>query len=199
MDNTSEQELNDRLSLIERMIAEGRRNTESYGWTFVLWGVAQYVAIGWSAWGHSAWAWPITISVAILATVLLSLSKAGHHAATTLGRAIGSIWMAVATSMFLLFLSLGFSGRLNDQHVFVAVLSAMLGMANGASALILRWRVQFACAIAWWVTAVTSCFGTDAQSIVLYLVALFLCQIVFGIYAIMGEVQARKRRTRGDA
>ena len=44
--NSEEQELKDRLSLIESMIAEGRRNTESWGWTFVLWGVAYYVAIG---------------------------------------------------------------------------------------------------------------------------------------------------------
>ena len=39
-DHTTEQELKDRLSLIESMIAEGRRHTESWGWTFVLWGVA---------------------------------------------------------------------------------------------------------------------------------------------------------------
>ncbi len=42
-----EQELKDRLSLIETMIAEGRRTTERWGWTFVLWGVAYYVAIVW--------------------------------------------------------------------------------------------------------------------------------------------------------
>ena len=35
-EHTTEQELKDRLSLIESMIAEGRRNTESWGWTFVL-------------------------------------------------------------------------------------------------------------------------------------------------------------------
>ena len=40
VDHTTEQELKDRLSLIESMIAEGRRHTESWGWTFVLWGVA---------------------------------------------------------------------------------------------------------------------------------------------------------------
>ena len=46
-----EQELKDRLNLIETMIAEGRRKTESWGWTFVLWGVAYYVAIAWSSCG----------------------------------------------------------------------------------------------------------------------------------------------------
>jgi hypothetical protein len=32
-----EQELKDRLSLIESMIFEGRRSTENWGWMFVYW------------------------------------------------------------------------------------------------------------------------------------------------------------------
>ncbi len=96
--------------------------------------------------------------------------------------------------MFLLFLTLGVSGRLTDQHLFVAVISAMLGMANGASALILRWKAQIACAVVWWVAAVATCFGTDAQSMIVFLIAIFLCQIVFGIYGVIAEAQERKRR-----
>jgi hypothetical protein len=193
-DRITEQELNDRLSLIESMIAEGRRSTESWGWTFVLWGVAYYLALAWSAWGHSVWAWPVTVSIAVVVTVVVASVKTGNHPKTTLGRAIGSIWIALGISMFLLFLSLGVSGRLTDQHLFVAVISAILGMANGASALILRWKVQFACAVVWWVAAVATCFGTDAQSTLVFLVAIFLCQIVFGIYGVIAE--ARERRGR---
>jgi hypothetical protein len=191
-DHTTEQELKDRLSLIESMIAEGRRKTESWGWTFVLWGVVYYLAIAWSAWGHSAWAWLVTISIAVIVTVAVAFLKAGNHPQTTLGRAIGSIWVALGISMFLLFLALGLSGRLTDQHLFVAVISAILGMANGASALILRWKVQFACAVVWWVAAVTTCFGSDTQSMIVFLAAIFLCQIVFGIYGMI--TQERKRR-----
>jgi hypothetical protein len=191
-DHTTEQELKDRLSLIESMIAAGRRKTESWGWTFVLWGVVYYLAIAWSAWGHSVWAWPVTISIAVIVTVVVASLKGGNHPQTTLGRAIGSIWIALGISMFLLFLALGLSGRLTDQHLFVAVISAILGMANGASALILRWKVQFACAVVWWVAAVTTCFGPDAQSMIVFLVAIFLCQIVFGIYGMI--TQERKMR-----
>jgi hypothetical protein len=193
-DHTTEQELKDRLSLIESMIAEGRRNTESWGWTFALWGVVYYLAVAWSAWGHSVWAWPVSMLIAVVVTVVVASLKAGNHPGTTPGRAIGSIWIALGISMFLLFLGLGLSGRLTDQHLFVAVISAILGMANGASALILRWKVQFACAIVWWVAAVTTCFGTDAQSMIVFLVAIFLCQIVFGIYGLIAEAQERKRR-----
>jgi hypothetical protein len=193
-DHISEQELKERLSLIESMIAEGRRNTESWGWTFVLWGAAYYLALAWSAWGHSVWAWPAIILIAVMVTVVVPSLKAGHHPQTNLGRAIGSIWIALGISMFLLFLALGLSGRLADQHLFVAVISAILGMANRASALILRWKVQLACAVVWWVAAVATCFGSDAQSMIVFLVAIFLCQIVFGIYGVIAEGQEGKRR-----
>jgi hypothetical protein len=192
-EDTSKPELNDRLSLIERMIAEGRRTTESWGWTFVLWGIVYYLAIAWSTWGHSAWAWPVTVSSGIIVTVVVASLKAGNDPETTLGRAIGSIWISVCISMLLLFLALGFSGRLTDQHLFVAVISAILGVANGASALILRWKIQFACAVVWWVAAVATCFGTDGESMIVFLLAIFFCQIVFGIYGVIAEGQARKR------
>ena len=193
-DHTTEQELKERLGIIETMIAEGRRNTESWGGTFVLWGVVYYLALAWSAWGHSVWAWPATMLIAVIVTVVVASLKAGNHPGTTLGRAIGSIWIALGISMFVLFLALGLSGRLTDQHLFVAVISAILGLANGASALILRWKVQLACAVVWWVAAAATCFGSDAQSMIVFLVAIFLCQIVFGIYGVIAEAQGRKRR-----
>jgi hypothetical protein len=193
-EGTTEQELKDRLSLIESMIGEGRRSIENWGWTYVLWGVAYYFAIAWAEWGRSAWAWPVTALIAVIVTVVVASFKAGNHPGTTLGRAIGSVWIALGISMFLLFPALGVSGRLTDQHLFVALMSATLGLANGASALILRWKVQFACAVVWWVVAVAVCFTTDGQSTILFLVAIFFCQIVFGAYSQIAEAQQRKRR-----
>jgi hypothetical protein len=192
--HTTEQVLKDRLSLIESMIAEGRRRTESWGWTFVLWGVAFYLASAWSEWSHSAWAWPVTMLIAAILTVAVVSSKERKYPETTVGRAIGSIWTALGISMFLLFLALGLSGRLTDPHLFPAAVSAILGMANGASALILRWKVQIGCAVVWWATAVASCFGSNLQSSIVFLVAIFLCQIVFGIYCAIAEAQGHKRR-----
>jgi hypothetical protein len=184
---TSARDLKDRLAVIESMIAEGRRRTESWGWTFVLWGVAYYVAIGVDAWTHSAWAWPATMIAAVAITVILVSLKAGKEPDTNMGRAVGSVWMALGCSMFLLFLALGISGKLTDTRVFFAVASAMLGMANGASGLILRWKMQLACAVVWWAAAVATCFGTENQSEVIFLIAIFFCQIVFGIYGMIAE------------
>jgi hypothetical protein len=198
-DHPTEQELKDRLSLIENMIAEGRRTTESWAWAFVLWGVVYYLAILWSAWGHNGWAWPVTVSIGVIITVVVASRRSGSQAKTTLGRAIGSIWIALGISMFVLLPALGLTGRLADQHLFVAAISTLLGMANGASALILRWKIQFFSAFVWWAAAVASCFGSDAQSTMAFLIAIFVCQIVFGVYGMIAETHKRGRRGSVDA
>jgi hypothetical protein len=202
--NSEEQDLKDRLSLIENMIAEGRRSTESYAWTFILWGVAYYVAIAWSTWGFgwAIWAnnyvaWPVTMMSAFLLTWFLAIrkriGKTGKQPATTAGRAIASIWIAMGISMFILLYSLGVSGK-GDQQVFVAVIAAMLGTSNAASSMLLKWKQQFACALFWWAAAVASCFGTVEQSTIALVVAIFFCQIVFGIYGMVCEARLRKQR-----
>ena len=143
-------ELTERLELIESMIAEGRRSTTRWAWTIVLWGVAFYVAIAWSSgflggpiWGQHIMAWPVTM----IGTWLLSwglatrMAKSANAPMTTMKRAIISIWTAMGISMFALLLPLGLSGRA-DQQVCVAVIVALLGMANAASGILLKWKAQ---------------------------------------------------------
>ena len=207
-DQIQTQDLNERLSLIESMIAEGRRSTESWGWVFLLWGVAYSVAIGWGSWGQglSVWgnryaeigsvriglAWPVTMILAVIATLTIGLRKGKASAATSLARSVVSVWVASGIAMLVLFPAFGASGRL-DQHSFVAIVAAMLGVANVASGFILRWKAQLACGIAWWVTSVAACFGSVAQVTTVFLTAIFFCQIVFGIYAMVLESRRNRR------
>lgn len=215
-EETSTQDLKERLALIEKMIAEGRRSTESWSWVFLLWGVAYYVAIGWASWGRglSVWgshsveigsvrsglAWPVTMIVAFFVTLAIGLRKGKGRpgtegkgrTGTTMSRAIVSIWMAVGISMFVLFPALAIVGRL-DQHAFVALVAAMLGAANGASGFILRWKWQVACGVVWWITSAAACFGSDVQLAVVFLGAIFLCQIVFGFYVMILESRRNRR------
>lgn len=199
MSNIEEQDLKDRLSLIENMIAEGRRGTESWGWVFVLWGVAYYVAILWSStsflgpiWGREYLAWPVTMTLGCVLTIVIATRKRGKRPSTTISRAISAMWMATGISMFVLLLSLGLSGR-SEQQVFIAVIAAMLGMTNAASSFILRWKVQFASAVVWWAAAVVSLFSTVTQSTIVFLVAIFFCQIVFGVYGMIAEARERRQ------
>jgi hypothetical protein len=195
MTEANEQELKDRLSLIETMIAEGRQTTERWGWSFVLWGIAYYIAIAWATLGHSNWAWPVTMIAASLVTAFAASRSGRKEPETTMGRAIGAIWIAVGVSLFVLLLSASMASRM-DQQTFIAVVAAMLGIANAASSIILKWGAQFACALAWWAVTVASCFATANQSSILFLVAIFLCQIVFGAYMMFCEARERKSLER---
>jgi hypothetical protein len=190
-ENANHIDLNDRLSLIETMIAEGRRTTERWGWTFVLWGVAYYVAIAWSTLGHSNFAWPVTMIASGLLTAIPFSRKRQNQPETTIGRAIGAVWMAMGISLFTVLMSLSISGRY-ETHAFMAIIGAMLGTANATSSIILRWKLQFACAMAWWALAVTACFGSENLTSIAFLAAIFFCQIVFGIYCMIAE--SRKAR-----
>jgi hypothetical protein len=193
-----EQELKDRLSLIESMIAEGRRTTAHWSWICVLWGVAYFAAMAWSAWGpNKVWAWPVCVAAAlvVMAVALTGKKSSEKHPETTMGRAIGSLWMGVGISMMLLFPALGFSGRLGDVHVFIAIVCSFLGLANGACGLMLRWKAQFAVAALWWTASVLGLFGSENQAVIVFLAAIFLCLIVFGFYGM--ALEARERRQRG--
>lgn len=193
-EHTDELNLKDRLDLIERMIAEGRRKTESWGWTFVLWGVAYYVATAWATWTKSYLAWPVTMIAASVITAVVGSRISRGQPETTLGRSIGAIWTAMGISIFILLMSLAYSGHYGDGHVSVAIFGAMLGSANTASAILLKWKIQFACAAVWLASTVVACFGSDSETTIGFLAAIFFCQIVFGIYAIICD--ARRRHAR---
>jgi len=63
--------------------------------------------------------------------------------------------------------------------------------------MILKWKMQFVCAVIWWVTAVAACFGSAARLTVVFLAAVFVCQIVFGVYVMI--LESRRRRLGGVA
>jgi hypothetical protein len=98
----------------------------------------------------------------------------------------------MGVSLVLLLPALGFSGRFN-QHIFIAVVAAMLGFANGASGILLRWKAQIATAVVWWVATVAACFGSDDQCTAVFMTAIFFCQIVFGVYGMIAEARQRRK------
>jgi hypothetical protein len=195
-------ELTERLKLIESMMAEGRRSTTRWAWSIVLWGVAFYVAIAWSSglfggpiWGQHYMAWPVTMIGTWLLTWTLAgrMRKSAKAPMTTMRRAIMSIWVAMGISMFALLVPLGLSGT-GDQQVCVAVVATLLGTANAASGILVKWKAQIACAVVWWLASAASLFGTITQSTIAFLAAIFFCQIVFGIYAMILESREQGRQ-----
>jgi hypothetical protein len=188
-------ELTERLKLIEDMIAEGRRTVGRWGWIFVLWGVAFYVAFGWYLLGgHSQWAWPVTMTATFVLTRVLQRRRRASQPRTTVGRAIGSVWIAMVISMFVLFPAIGLSGSAVAPKILTAVLATMLGTSNAACGMLLKWKEQFACAAIWWASAAVCCFETAARSMIAFMIASFLCWIVFGIYVIVSEARLRQQQ-----
>jgi hypothetical protein len=156
------------------------------------------VAIAWAYLGNPAVAWPVTMVTAGLTTGLIAMRRSSGRPETRLGRSMASVWISLGISLFIFGICAGFSGHA-DQHVVIAVITTMLGMANATSSLTLNWKPQFACAIIWWATAVVSLFGTITQGSIGFLVAIFFCQIVFGIYMMIGEArEARQLRSRKE-
>jgi hypothetical protein len=194
-ENFPKPELADRLNLIESMIAEGRSSTQRWSWTFLLWGVAYYIAIAWASWGKSWLAWPVTMIAAAIATSIIASRIRHNQPCTTVGRALGAIWSVMGTVLFVTLMAISFSGR-TEPHVSVAFVCAMLAMANGVSSIILRWKMQFACALVWLAAGVGACFTSGLTLAILSLAAIFFCQIVFGVY---GMVLESRRRSRSAA
>ncbi len=188
---TDNLELTERLKLIESMIAEGRRSTRKWGWTFTLWGVAYLVATVWATWSQSWLAWPVTMTLAALLSWAIASRTTRGYPDTALGRAIGAVWIAMGISLMVILVCLSVAGRY-DGHVFVAVIGAMVATAHATSAMILKWKAQLFCALVWLVAGVAACFGSDTVVAIAFLGATFLGQIVFGIYAMILEARGRK-------
>jgi hypothetical protein len=57
--------------------------------------------------------------------------------------------------------------------------------------MLLRWKAQIASAGVWWLATVAACFGSDNQCNIVFVVAIFFCQIVFGVYGMILESRER--------
>ena len=115
----NQKDLAERVKLIEDMITEGRRTTERWGWIFVLWGIAYYVAIFWTSAGHFGAAWPVTMTVAWVMTGVVAMRKSPQAAEDHDGAGRHRYLDGMGVSMLLLFP--GLSGRADRRVIMVSV------------------------------------------------------------------------------
>jgi hypothetical protein len=184
-------ELNDRLRLIESMMAEGRRKTRRFGWAFLLWGIAYYVAIGWSMLGHAAIAWPVTMVTAALLTVAIAVRASANTATTKSGRSVGALWMAGGIALFIYGFCAAYSGHASTP-IMLAGVEVILGLINLASGMILCWWLQQVCGYLWTGFAAASFFVPEQTAGYLFLAAIFICNILFGLYLMLTERRTAK-------
>lgn len=186
-------DLLDRITLIETMMQEARRGTEYRGWVFVLWGAAYIIAIVWGSSRYShPFTWPITMIAAILISVLVASIKKRKQAQTPMSRSITAIWQSVGAALFIFCFAVSWSGHA-ESHSFFAAVEVLLGVANCASSIILRWRVQFVVALLWWVSAVATCFVAVEHIVPILLGDAVVCLLGFGIYLMVCERRDRQQ------
>ncbi|HWZ11540.1 MAG TPA: hypothetical protein VNX22_00210 [Acidobacteriaceae bacterium] len=178
-------ELLERLTVLEQMVNEGRRSTEKWGWIFILWGIAPLTALYWQIhWPHPDWSWPVMMTLAAAITATVSSRQHGHDPKrdTAVHRALSSVWAVSGSSIFLYILVAVLSHHYNDLRAFLATLFILLAIPNTVSAAVLRWRTQYLVSGMWWCAVVLAFFAPMSWEVPIYVTALLLGNVAFGIY-----------------
>jgi membrane protein insertase Oxa1/YidC/SpoIIIJ len=192
----TQEELLSRFELVEMMVKEGRRSTEYWGWTFVLWGAAYLIAIAWSYWLHQPnIAWPVTMIAATVLTVVVAVRKRRTNPQTPVSRAIMSIWRAVGAAIFIFCFAVGLSGHA-EMHAYIATVEILLGVANCAISAVLRWRAQFLIAVLWWVSAVVTVYVSSQWIMPIFVIDTLIGFLGFGLYLMYRERRDRRLRVQ---
>jgi hypothetical protein len=191
-----DQELLERIDLIERMVLEGRRTSQYWGWCFVLWGTGQLVALALSNtlnW-HPTLIWAVTLGTCGVITKLVSTrQRRAADKQTLLSRSILAIWISYAVSITLLSF-VGNPAGIFSLRSYCTVFLVFMGFSNAASGIILRWPLQIWIGIAWWLAAAVTVFGPEKIIGWIWITMIFLGEVVFGLY-----LMARERADRRHA
>jgi len=183
-----DQELVERIDLIERMMAEGRRTTQYWGWCFALWGTGQLVALVSSIFvTHTTLIWSLAMGTCGVVTGLVIASKRKTQKTESLvSRSITAVWFSFGITISLLSF-LGQPAGLFNSRAICVIFLALMGLVNSASGAILRWPLQTAAGIAWWAAAVVVMFGPEQILGWTLIVMIVMGEIVFGLYLMARE------------
>jgi hypothetical protein len=195
-DMAKEADIAERLRLIESMMASGRKSTEYWGWSFLVWGIAYLVAVAWASFlpqaGGRSLAWPVTMIFAALLTAAIAKRRTRHQPRTDRSRFIQAVWSTVGCGIFLFAFTVAYSRHI-EAHVFMAGIETLLGVAHIASGAMLRWKTQMVVGGLWWAAAVASCWVSEMGIAVVFLAATLVCNIGFGIYLMVRESRDKAR------
>ncbi len=127
---------------------------------------------------------------AALVTVAIALRTARSSPSTTAGRSIGALWMAGGIALFVYGFCVANTWQ-GSVPVLVGGVEVILGLINLASGLILCWQLQQFCGYLWTAFAAVSFFVPERIAGYLFLAAIFLCNILFGLILMISETRTR--------
>jgi hypothetical protein len=183
-----------RIELMEKMIAEGRRFTLRHGWIFLLWGLVDLVAMSWrfiqphSNW-VGIWAWPVCLVAGVVLTFMgMTLQRhEGGRSSSIQCRSVKAVWGMTGVALAF-YIGTAMVRHLTWQLSYVAALLILVGLGHAVSALILHWRVQGVVAGIWWAGGIAAFFAQSSRDVnVIFLVEMCFGMILFGLYAMMLE------------
>jgi len=191
MEQQMDRELMQRVELIEQMLAEGRRTTQYYGWIYLLWGVGHITALAivWAT-RNPMLAWGTTMTACgIITGIVFGCARRRQVKTTTIALAIGAVWWAIGISLCIV----GFLGMFSHNfgpvamHAMPVFTLLLLGVANFTSAVILRWPLQLAIALFFWVAATAMFYLPFKAAFWDYAVAMLIGNVLFGLYLMVLE------------
>ncbi|MHB1701552.1 MAG: hypothetical protein ACYCSN_15770 [Acidobacteriaceae bacterium] len=194
MTTETKDELLGRLSLMEQMVQDGRSSTTYNGWMFLLWGTGYVVAISWVYFlPHANLAWPVIMTLTALIGALVGAAKAKGQPNTTKSRALAGIWIALGCSIFIFALGGSFSHAWAAPQVMLAGIEILIGLANAASSITLKWKTQFVIAIVWWTCGIASFNVGDTLLLPILLAGTLIGNFGFGAYLMTLEARDKRR------
>jgi hypothetical protein len=200
--DTTRDDLLQRVALMEAMIAEGRRNTTRFGWIFVLWGLVDLAGVGWEKLQPGFdWIWPITIVAGFVIQALIFVLRrnvilvCGKSVQT---RSIGAVWSMMGVTI-LLYVVAAIVQHRAGQISYIAAILMFVGMAHAISALILRWPVQGIVAALWWAGGIGTYFIPGDYFLAIFVAEMFFGMILFGLYAMWLDRRDHSGRITANA
>ena len=185
-------ELVERLDVIEKMIHEGRRSMERWGWAYVVWGTGHLLGVIASVMlpeEQAGRAWGILMSACGI-TMGLGFSRMSQKRRKELGvethsnRALTGVWWAFSFVMIFLFLPHNVGVNTN---AWLGIFSTAYGGAFFASGYILKWNPMKANGFLWVATGFLMPYLSQSVALVLFGAAALIGEIGFGIYTMNHE------------
>jgi hypothetical protein len=183
-----DQDLLQRIDLIERMVLQARHTTQYWGWCFALWGSGQLAALGLSIVlpnGMLIWAIAMT-TCGIVTGIVIRRKRATEEKESLAFRPLLAIWLGFGISISLLTF-LGQPTGLFTMRAYCTVFFALMGFTNFSSGMILRWPLQIAAGTAWWGAGVLVMYGPEKIIAWTFIAMIFLGEVVFGLYLMLRE------------
>jgi hypothetical protein len=126
------------------------------------------------------------IACGVLTVIGSRRMHAREGAETYVSRALGAIWFSCGISISVLAFIGNPKGTFTASS-FLAAFFALMGFANFASGLVLRWRLQQSLGILWWAAAAVAMLAPDKFLGWTFVGMNVVGEILFGLYLMAKE------------